>query len=608
MKLWSQHKGIQNLLFAVVLSLSPAADAAYGVKWTPGDTNSIAGAYLIAVNAFELQMRQPDGKIRVLRRDFGQPTKLYGEPPWVGEEVGNGIFKVLTNPEFKGGRTGFVFKDGHLRRMILGRKDYQFEQMSYPVPTNTLESLWPKELSSQEARELFGTWNKDTTRLRLGFVNPNKAGCLCAELVLVGIGLMLFFTKRKWCVVCGAAVSIVAFALLTLTASRGGLLACVAGVVVLLAFRGRRLFSLKWFAIVAAMGVLAIGIVSIAGLTERFKTKLIDTSGETDAFRVNVWRAAPKMMVDSPSGWGLGVSGRAYTSWYQAPDEFKVIRTLVNSHITWLVECGWIGRFLYLAALFTALWYLGVFAWRGGNPLPLALLVSLLVAGMFNSVMESPVLWLLPVASLAFLLDKRKSVSTGRDWVRSLCVGGGLAALVLLSLSGYGLCSRSNPPIRASHGQVVVNGSSAKTWVVDDGVVLGGGFLGKELRLFYETFPSEPAMGIVWHIRDLPVDVEHLVLAGKSGVDFLEKVQMEPGLLSRFKTITFISPPFAASSLPPALVTRAGVKIIQGELATLRTSDAQSRPDFLEVISGAELYIPIWMKYALLESDGGRLR
>ena len=585
------------IIFLVAFSVLHL-DAAYGLKWKPGDDAAVASAYLISENVFTLRMRQPDGKIRVFHRDFEQPNMLYGPEPWVGEDLGGGMFKILTNPDFKGGRTGFVFKDGHLRRMVLGRKDYQFEEMAYPATTNSLESLWPQELSGKEMLELFGTWQGENKRWRLGFENPNKAGCLCAEVVLIGLALMILFARKWWALACGSVLAVGAFILLMLTASRSGLVACVAGTAVLLLPRVRSKFSWKRMAVVVAAVAVAFGIMAATGLVERFTTKLVDTTNESDSFRLNVWRAAPKMMVDSPRGWGLGVSGRAYTSWYQPANEFKIVRTLVNSHLTWLVEFGWAGRFLYLTLLFGVLWCLLRVSRRGGNPLPAALLVSLFVAGVFNSVMESPSLWVLPVGSLALLAFGRERASF-RDLKVSFAIGAVGAVVVIVAFVICGSLGRKGAMIHASRGRVLVNGTSAKTWVVDDGVVLGAGFLGKELRLFYGAFPKEPPMGLVWKLDDLPDGVDRLVLAGKKGSDFLAMLKAKPDFADRFKSILFVSPPFAASTIPPALSNREGVKVVQGELAVNCTSDSGNPPAFLKIVHGAELYIPAWMKYAI---------
>lgn len=573
------------------------AGAAYGVKWTPGDTNAIASAYLVAENAFEMKMRQPDGRIRTFHRDFGQPNLLYGDSPWVGEDLGNGMFKILTNPEFKGGRTGFVFQNGHLRRMILGRKDYNFEQMPYPASTNSLESLWPKQLTSEEARTLFGTWVRDDGRWRLGFENPNKAGCLCAELTLVMLSLVFLAARRRWLAATAGLGVILAFAVLVKTESRSALIALIVGIAVLFAFRIRKFLTWKRFAATCCALAVCGAIIVFSGVTERFTTKIVDASGESDSFRINVWRAAPKMIADAPSGWGVGVSGRAYTSWYQPPTEFKVVRTLVNSHLTWLVELGWVGGFLYLSVILSLFGMLLWQAKQGRNPLPAALLAALATAGLFNSVMESPTLWIVPVISLVPHFNKRISCLGLRHFRVIVLIGSGSALAIMAALLTIGSTNRKPPSLRAEKGRVIVNGSSARSWVVDDGVVLGRGFLGKELRLYYASFPKEPPLGVVWDIGDLPEDCKHVTLAGRSCRDFLSRVEADPSLADRFASIMFLSPPFAASEIPSAL----HVRVIQGELALRRQPAANPPPPSLTIVPGAELYIPGWMRMLLAQ-------
>lgn len=580
-----------------VILLVQVADAAYGVKWTPGDTNAVAGAYLVAENAFEMKMRQPDGRIRVFHRDFAQPNLLYGEAPWVGEDLGNGMFKILTNPEFKGGRTGYVFLNGHLRRMILGRKDYNFEQMPYPASTNSLEELWPKELTGEEARKLWGTWTNDDGRWRFGYENPNKAGCLCAELALMFLSLLFLARNRRWLQAIGILGTLVAFVLLVKTESRSALIALIAGMDVMFAFKIRTYFTWKRFAAVCCALIACLAIIVFCGVGERFSTKIVDVTSESDSFRLNVWRAAPQMIADAPCGWGLGVAGKAYTSWYQPPTEFKVVRTLVNSHLTWLVELGWIGGFAYLSMLF---FMLGFLLWQGkkkGNLLPAALLTVLIVAGLFNSVMEAPTLWLVPIASMMTLFPGRSSAIGFRHLRNIAFVSVGCALVVMATLLIVGSANRKGPWLRASKGRVIVNGSSANTWVVDDGAVLGRGFIGKELRLYYASFPQDLPLGVVWNIDDLPGNCKHVALAGKRCKDFLARAEKDPSFVARFASITFVSPPFAASEIPSAM----HIRVIQGELALRRLPASTPAPTNLTMVPGAELYLPGWMRMLLAQ-------
>ena len=585
-------------IFIAVLLLCASVHAAYGVKWKPGDTNAVAGAYLVADSAFEMRMRQPDGKERVFHRDFDEPNKLYGDDPWVGEDLGGQTFTILTNPNFKGGRTGYVFQNGHLRRMILGRKDYSFDPMEYPKASEQLETLWPKDITKDEAKKLFSTWKDGGGRWRLGYSNPNKGGFLCAELALAALLAAFLCWRRKWLSTICALGACGAFYAMLRTESRSALVAFVVGVLTLSLLRFKSRLGWKWLASVAGILAVGLGIIVLSGRAERFTTKLVDAQGESDAQRISVWKAAPRMMIDSPCGWGLGNSGTAYTCWYQPPTEFKIFRTLVNSHLTWLVEFGWAGRFLYLTALAGACLFLLFLAWRGASPLPAAMLCSFATAGLFNSVMEAPTLWILPVASLATLVKERQNGNTLRfAWV-SLAAGAVLSALVLTTLAVIGIAMRQTPALRATGSRVVVNGKAAKTWVVDDGVVLGRGFIGKELRMFYAAFPDESPLGFVWSVEDVPRGTENIVLAGKKGVEFLEVVEADPALLARFESITFISPPFEVATLPDSILSHPKLTVYRGELAERHTSEDPSRHSCLRIVPGARLYIPGWMRLA----------
>ena len=596
----------KNIVFVTFALAFSWAEGAYGLKWKPGDDEAVASAYLTSVNAFEMRMRQPDGVVRKLYRDFDEPNKLYGTHPWVGEAVGNGVFKILTNPEFKGGRTAFVFANGHLRRMVLGSKDYKFDAVPYPAEQEPLESLWPKELTEDDAKELFGSWKGEDGRLRIGYANPNKGGFLMTEIALAALALLLF-ASRRWIKALGGVVMVAAFVFLVLTQSRSAFVALVLGAVVLAAFRSISLFSWRRFAI-AAVGLvlvvcIATTVLAMSGVGTRFTTGLVNTASDSDALRVNIVKAAPAMIVDAPGGWGLGRSGWAYANWYQKPDEFRVVRTLVNSHLTWLVELGWCGRFAYLGGLIALVLLLAVSAKRGANPLPLALFSALFTAGLFNSVMETPTLWLVPCASLAllFLASGRRTMTWKSAGVVA-AFGFAVAGIALVVFAFVG--SKSNRvPLRAEHDGVIVNGAKAKTWVVDDNVVLGGGFLGRELRMFYSAFPQTPPVGIAWKVEDVPEDAANIVVAGKRCVDFVEMFKRDSGMAGRFASITFISPPFAASTLPESLSGRSGFCVLQGELAVRRTPDASNPPSFLKVVPGAELYIPGWIRLVTKEES-----
>ena len=585
----------KRIIFVALALAVSGAKAAYGLKWTQGDEEAVYSSYLVQENAFQLRMRQPDGVVRHFIRDFEQPNMIYGDYPWVGEDLGNGMFKILTHPDFKGGRTAFVFANGHLRRMILGRKDFQFDAKPYRASTESLESMWPPELTVEDAKVLLTTWKGDDGRLRIVYRNPNKGGCLMAQIALVALSLLLF-ARRWWMKVIGGVAAAAAFFVLVLTQSRSAFVAFVLGAAILAAFRARTLFTWRRFLIAAGIVCVAAAVLAFAGVGTRFTTGLVNTSDASDALRVKIVKAVPAMMVDAPSGWGLGLSGSAYANWYQAPNEFRVVRTLVNSHLTWLVELGWCGRVAYLCVLFAFMFILFDAAKRGANPLPLALFAAFFAAGLFNSVMEARMLWFIPCASLVFLLaPAARSVLTVRRTAIAVAVGFALSCVAVVVIACVGQKS-GRVPLKADHGRVVVNGKSAKAWVVDDNAVLGRGFLGRELRMFCAAFPQTSPIGVAWKVEDVPKDAKNIVVAGKRCVDFIEAFNRDPSIAGQFDSITFISPPFAASSVPEALSSRAGFRVVQGELAVCRTQDAENPPPFLTVVPGAELYIPGWMR------------
>lgn len=595
------RKFAKSVLFAAfALLFAGAAEAAYGLKWKPGDEEAVASAYLVSDNAFELRMRQPDGKMRTFRRDFAEPNMLYGEDPWVGEDMGNGLYRILTNPEFKGGRTGFVFQSGHLRRIATGRKDYQFEHMPYAASTNSLASLWPKEITEDEAKWLFGSWKGDDGRLRLGYQNPNKGGCLLAEIALLGLAaLLLAGGRRWWLMILGGLVAAGAFAGIAMTESRSSFVAFVVGAAILVLLRAKSLFTWRKLAIVAAIVAVGAGII-VSGLAgDRFTKGLVIAASDSDSLRLNIMKAAPQMMVDSPSGWGFGMSGAAYSNWYQPPTELRVVRTLVNSHLTWLVELGWVGRTLYAGGLLALMLMLLVAAKRGASPVPAALFAALFVAGIFNSVMEAPTLWIVPVVSLALLLSPSgRQAFSKRSLFVCLLLGVAFGGAAMGSVAYLGSRGAEGPRLHAEKGRVIVNGDSADTWVVDDGTVLGQAFVGRELRMFYAAFPQMPPMGLVWKIEDLPTEANNLIVGGKRCEDFVAKFTENPAIADGYGAITFLSPSIAASDVPEALAARPNFRMVQGELAAMLTPDATNPPPFLTVVPGAELYIPGWMKMA----------
>jgi hypothetical protein len=188
----------------------------------------------------------------------------------------------------------------------------------------------------------------------LGLGNPNKTAALIATLMIAVWALAYI---RRWGFWLALGLFTVLGGCLVHTFSRGGMVAMAAGAAILLCYLPRPWKKARIFAVSLSIWVM-VGYAFFLSAHERY----VQSVGQTDESvtnRPDMWATAPAMMVDAPGGWGLGNSGSAYMNWYQTETRLESYRTLVSSHLTWLVELGWPLRFLYLAgwgAIFLLCW------------------------------------------------------------------------------------------------------------------------------------------------------------------------------------------------------------------------------------------------------------
>ena len=180
-------------------------------------------------------------------------------------------------------------------------------------------------------------------RWQLGFDNPNKAAVLAVELILVGLAFVVA-TRRLVLRVLGAVLTVSSLYVLLHTFSRGGMVALAVAAVplaigILRHLKGTRTCVRVCFLVIAvAFCLLSVRMGDVGRLVHGF-------SGEDRSVgnRIELWRSVPRMLRDAPFGWGIGKSGEVYRQWYQPLDRDERYRTLVNSHLTWIVETGIVG-------------------------------------------------------------------------------------------------------------------------------------------------------------------------------------------------------------------------------------------------------------------------
>ena len=292
------------------------------------------------------------------------------------------------------------------------------------------------------------------SRLDWGLGNPNKTAALIACLLVLA-HLVRYISKKKWSLPVFGAVFLGLGICLIHTYSRGGILAAVVGQLAFWVARTRGRFSLPPRNELIC-GIVLVAVLSIYSALPQVSAASRYTQGVMPADedrsitnRLRIWKDVPRMMVDAPRGWGIGKAGISWMQWYQPTDTRYQYRTLVNSHLTWLVEFSWIGRFAYLfgwglifAIVFGRLFGEENKMARRSAGIATGLWASFAVSMFFSSVAESWALWVLPVGGLIWMLVPVRALKpkwTGWNGLRNelLLMGAvSFGALAITSLIG----------------------------------------------------------------------------------------------------------------------------------------------------------------------------
>lgn len=410
-------------------------------------------------------------------------------------------------------------------------------------------------------------------RWQFGFDNPNKLAVVAAELVLVGLALAC--SARRFARILGTALAVGSLYILLHTFSRGGIAAlAVASVPLALAILRcmksvRPLVKMSLLTVAVGVCVLSIQMGVVGRL-------VLGLSGDDRSVgnRLELWQATPRMIQDAPFGWGIGKSGEAYMQWYQPLDRKERYRTLVNSHLTWIVETGLVGGVIWLLGWGVVLSLGFIIGHRQGSWLCWAEWVALFVAALFSSVCESWCLWIIPVMTLVCVL-----VSLRWSFLR-------LALFWGIGLTGFLGCVASaahvlrdeegSPQIRKRDYGIQIGRKNPLFWLVPDSKVLGGEMYPREIREFLIDHPTVSFV-IVQDARQIPDDAEVVVVCGEAE---------DAGRRGRRKTI-WLSPKRMDLRLD------AGQVIIGGTLSSL--PEISGKEENVIRIEGAGDYIPNWM-------------
>jgi len=434
-------------------------------------------------------------------------------------------------------------------------------------------------------------------RMDWGLGNPNKTAALIATLMLA---VWLLAYVRKW----GFWLALTLFfglgVCLVQTLSRGGIVGIIVG----------GLFALGWiarpypFPRMLGLVLACLGLIVFACLVNEQSRVVKVLSGDDLSVenRLLIWKQVPSMIRDAPDGWGIGKSGDAYMQWYQPVTRGEGYRTLVNSHLTWLVEFNWWGKIAYITAwvaAFVLLWPDSKHRWVS---VPLAVWVALAVCAAFSSVAESPWVWIIPVLGflgVLFIRIREKAWPSTVPWISGACASLGLIVSVFLWQA-----EAPSSPIHCPHeGLVTLGARTPALWVVAPDLNVLGEHYGHEARRGFQTesIYQQAGLGIVTAAKDAPAN-ETLIFSGK--------VPQSPVVSDE---IVLVSPrPPDSPKVMQWLATMPKVTVIVGEYSSNKdfwNEQSKSHPNIkLQVVEGMEDYISDWAhQIALVVEDSNKI-
>lgn len=441
-------------------------------------------------------------------------------------------------------------------------------------------------------------------RLDWGFGNPNKTAALIGTLILL---VQVLRVHNKIARVGWIVATLLLGVCQVHTYSRGGLIATVAGLLIYWAIATRGRFGLAspgelWAIVGLLVSLMVYSALPHVEASKRYTQGWAPGTEEDRSItnRLRIWKDVPRMMRDAPGGWGAGKSGDAWTQYYQPAQTRYQYRTLVNSHLSWLVELGWLGRWAYLSAwgiVAALLWSLAmaerdkrrmaVVAATGGAWAVFG------VSACFSSVAESAVICSLPIAMLVFLCwwegkTFRACSSAKRAFARA---GGGVligSACLLLTTFIVGKAKAEEQAIRYHRGVVWIGSSPFRYALCASERRVVGKHFGMLIREHAKSgWAVCESIDDVGSIEEVPVIVQsgNVIGDGPMRRNGREFVLLNPLRLPQGSGGQQV----------------AGIAIL-GELRRDRTAFAyrqlaKTSPGLsVKVVPGADLYLPDWVR------------
>lgn len=427
-----------------------------------------------------------------------------------------------------------------------------------------------------------GTWRMDW-----GFGNPNKTATLIACLMLA-VWLVACLWRRGFWFALPVATAL--GWCLVQTYSRGGMLALLAGVAILLAWVPRPWPRVRTLAVVAALWLVGLFILYARAET-RYGQGLFSDDQSINS-RLVVWKHFPEMLAAAPWGWGWGKAGDAYTQWFQPTDQSLNYLNLLNSHFTWMAEGGWGFSVFYIAgwcAVMLLCWPAQEWRWRG---VPLAVWVALGVGGFFSQVEDTLWIWLVPLLLLGLVIWERFGRmawpglgSAGVSVLFSICI-----VFVVIFVGN----AKATLPIRTENKAVIIGEGASRTIIYIDREVMGK-LYGHTLRKFLKESGASIS-GRLYLVTETPeyvslTDASQIIASGRMARD--AKLMSD---LHRVDQVILINPACFPEEMRWDAKAAAKTRVYFGEYSQFPSRSSWENCSSVRylVIDGAGDFVPAW--------------
>lgn len=585
-------KAIAVVSLILTFAVLPSAEAV-SLRFNESTNEESSVAFLFPANA-DWHLFLLNGKKIYLRRFEQQLSHRSGLAEGT---VSNGLGSVSIRRKGRSDRDRFDFREGRLVSFTregggLSASDLEAAKdwLEQPVDLSAVRAtIWSPVDLSQAGADFWGHGG----RFRLWFNNPNEAGTLLSLVALLFFGLVVR-AHGIWRLH-GLSLTALALFCVVSTGSRGSLVAFAVGAFVMLACRFSARLNVRRLAVGAAvLAVAALAVFLLVGRMRHARGGVL--SDHSAKVRLEVWSAAPQMMNSAPGGW-WSAPGHCYCEWFQPQNRRKLIQMLLNGHLSVMVCGGYAVSFLYILLWLSLLAAVIHRARQSGRIVAAGQWTALAAAMSFSPVgIVHWEVWVLPVLTtvpeVAGLLRDRRFLRRAVGW-SAVCSAGILA---VMAVSGVLAARRdaTTVQVRRSGGAVTVGAGPVRTVVVEDGLVLTGGYygvLGKELRRYVARRPTNGSLMLVSSLDDVPEGIGNLVLVGARCADYLDSLARGRAVPQAAR-IWFLTPPFAPSAVPASL--RGRCRIVIGGLAAEFGGGYDDPPDWVDVVPGAALYVPDW--------------